>query len=106
MHYSQGAPCRRQAAGVRRGLTLNTHLSDTELDRQADMGGVVTSGSLSGAIIKILTQNARGVGLIPALSDFHHLLDIGAMTRILYKLHAVWLLNLPCVCTSKSFACM
>ena len=38
----------------------------------------------------------------------HHTHDNGAMAMILYKLCAVWLLNLPCVyiCVCKTIACM
>ena len=83
------------------GVLVCTDLWDKELHRQVCMGIAVTSGSLDGT----LAWKARNVGLSSALdtifSIFVTLKTLVAMTMILYKLHAVWLLNLPCVCICK-----
>ena len=53
---------------------------------------------------------ARDVGLSPALGrvfpNFITHTTLVAITMILYKLCAVCLLNLPCVCLCKAIACM
>ena len=57
-----------------------------------------------------LAWNAKDVGFDfrsrRDISNFHHPHDSGAVTRILYKLCVVWLLNLPCVCICNAIACM
>ena len=62
---------------------------------------VMTTGSLGGVMVSTLVQNAIDVGSIPTLGAVFPIFvsphDIGAVTRILYKLCTVWLLNLPCV---------
>ena len=49
-----------------------------------------------------LAQNAKDVGSSPALGTefpiFVTPMTLVAVTIILYKLLAIWLLNLPCVC--------
>ena len=63
------------------------------------MGTVVTSGSLGGVIISTLVQNVRDTGLILVLGTIFPIfitpITLVAMTMMLYKLCAVWLLNLP-----------
>ena len=65
---------------------------------------MVTSGSLCGGMV------ARDVGLSLALGTifpvFITLTTLVIMTIILYKLHDVWLLNLPCICICKAIASM
>ena len=79
-----------------------TDLSGKELHRQVGMSSIVTTGSLVGVMVSTLAQNARGVGLIPALGTivpiFITPVMLVAMAMILYKLCDVWLLNLPCAC--------
>ena len=57
-----------------------------------------------------LAQNIRDVGSIPALGTLFPVfitpITLVAMARILYKLYAVWLLNLPCVYICKVIACI
>ena len=58
-----------------------------------------------------LARNARDVGSIPALDTMFNITFVAPMplvaaTRILYKLHALWLLNLPCVCKCKAITCV
>ena len=78
--------------------------------RQVGMGVVVISGSLSGGMVSTLICNSRYLGSISALGAILPisitLMTPVAMTMIMYKLHAVWLLNLPGVCKCKVIACM
>ena len=65
------------------------------------MGTMLTSQSLGGVMVNTLAWNTRGVGFIHALGAifaiFITLTALVAVTRSLYKLCAVWLLNEPCV---------
>ena len=64
---------------------------------------MITSGILGGVMVSILTWNARDVGSIPALCTIFPVFitptTLVAVTMNLYKLHAVWFLNLPCELT-------
>ena len=57
-----------------------------------------------------LARNARDVGSIPSLVTIFPIfvtpMTLVAVTMILYKLCAAWLLNLPCVCKCKVIVCM
>ena len=61
----------------------------------------VTSGSLGGVMVSTLVQNARDMDSIPPLGatfpNFITRMTLVAVPKILYKRHAVWLLNVPCV---------
>ena len=61
-------------------------------------------------MVSTLERIARGVGLNPALVVIFPICitpkALVTMTRILYKLCAVWLLNLPSECISTLLACM
>ena len=52
-------------------------------------------------MVSTLARNAKDVGSIPTLAAIFHIFItptmLVALTMILYKLCAVWLLNLPCV---------
>ena len=48
-------------------VVVCTDLLGKELHRHADMGIVVTSGSLRGLMVSILARNAKDVGSILAL---------------------------------------
>ena len=62
---------------------------------------VVKSGSLDGVMVNTLALNARGVGLIPALSAIFPIfitpMTLAVMSMILYKIPAIWLSNLSYV---------
>ena len=66
------------------------------------MGTVVASGSLGVVMVRTLALNAKDVGPIPALDAIFSILitpmTLLTVTRILYKVCAVWLLNLPYIC--------
>ena len=69
---------------------------------QIDVGTVMASRSLGGVMVSTQTQNGRDMDLIPVVGAILPLvitpMILVAVTMILYKLCAVWLLNLPCVC--------
>ena len=82
-------------------------LSGKEPRRQVGVGIVLTSGSLHG--VMVAHWNARDVGLSPALGTIFTIFitpTASSMTTILYKLHGVWLLNLPCVCICTVISCI
>ena len=60
----------------------------TEPYRQVGMGRLLTSICLDGVMVSMLIWNAIDVSSIPI---FFPPMTLGAMTRILYKLCAVWL---------------
>ena len=61
-------------------------------------------------MVSILAHNAIVVGSNPALGEiftnFIIPMILVTRTRILYKLHVVWLLNLPWVCVCKCITCI
>ena len=83
------------------GVVVCAELSGKKLHRQVGIGRVVTSGNLGGVMVITLTRNARDMGSIPTLSVLFRILTnlmmLVAMTKIMYKVHSVCLLNLPCV---------
>ena len=70
----------------------------------------MTSGKPTWRNGSTLTKNARDVGLTPTLGTvfpiFSAPMTLVVVSMILYKLHAVRLLNLPCVCICKAIACI
>ena len=74
------------------------------------MGRVVILVSICGVMVSTLAWNARDVGSIPALgTEFGSFITpttLVAVTMILYKLSAVWLLNLPCLYVWEVPVCM
>ena len=80
---------------------VSTDFLGKEPHRQVDVDSVVTSGSLGGVMVSTLAWNASDVDPIPALGAIFPIfitpVTLVAMSMILYKLHAVWSLNLPCV---------
>ena len=60
---------------------------------------VMTSESVGGVMVSTLAQNERDVSLITALGAIFPIFitptTMAVVTRILCKLHALWLLNLP-----------
>ena len=62
----------------------------------------MTHPPASGPMVRILTLEWQKYGFDSNsrhnISHFHHPHDTGAVTRILYKLQAVWLLNLSIAC--------
>ena len=67
------------------------------------VGIVVTSGKPTWST---LAWNSRDVGSIPTVGTIVITpMTQVAVTRILYKLCAVWLVNLLCVCVCKSIVC-
>ena len=87
---------------VQRAITcvvvVCTDFSGREPHRQVDVGRMVTSQSLGGVIVNTPTWNAGEGGSIPALGAIFPIFittrDTGSMTRTVYKLHTVSLLNL------------
>ena len=69
---------------------------------------MLASGSLGGVMVNTLAWNTRVVGSISALGTIFPIFItptiLIAVTMILYKLLAVWLLNLPCVCVYEGIA--
>ena len=59
------------------------------------MGMVVILGNLGGEVVRDMGLS-HTLGAIFAI--FISCTTVVVMTKILYKLCAVWLLNLPCVC--------
>ena len=61
-------------------------------------------------MVSTLARNAKDVGSNTILETLFSIFIIRrspvAMTMILYKVHIVWLLNLPCVCICTVTACM
>ena len=94
-----------------KGVVVCTDLSGKEPHRLLGMGRVVTSGILCGVMLSTLAWNARCQFDFCSWSDishFHHrppmtLVDV---TMILYMLHPVWLLNLPCVYMYMHMHCL
>ena len=74
-------------------VVVDTNISGKEPVRQVRVSILVTSGSACSVKVRTLAWNARDVGSIPTLgatfSVFITPHDIGAVTKILYKLHAV-----------------
>ena len=68
-------------------------LSGKEPHWHVGVGSMVTPGSLGGDVVSTLVQNARYVGLIPALGTVFPIwippMTLVDMTTILYKLHDV-----------------
>ena len=90
-------------------VVVCTDLSGKRLDRQG-VNRVMKSGNLTGGMVSIPAQNTRVVGLYSALTIIFPILIIAAtpigVACMQYKLCAVLLLNLPCVCKCKCIACM
>ena len=85
-----------------RYVVVSTDLSGKEPHRQVGVGSTVTSRSLGGKLVSTLARNVRDVGSIPVLSAIFSIFvtptTLVAVTRILYMLCVVCVLNLPCVC--------
>ena len=91
-------------------VVVCTVLSGKALHRPVDMGIMVTSWKHMWWNGSTLARNARDVGLNPALCTVFPIvvppMTMFAMTRILYKLHTVRLLNLPCLYICMTIACV
>ena len=78
---------------------LELHYCNSKL--QVGVGIVVTSGSLGGVMVSTLVWNTRDVASILILGTIFPIfitpMTLVAVIMNLYKLHAVWLLNVPCV---------
>ena len=86
--------------------SLHADLWGKELHTQVGVGIVVTSGKPMWCNGSKMAWNGRcGFDSCSGynVSHFCHIHDTGL---ILYKLHVVWLLNLPCVCVCKANAFM
>ena len=77
---------------------------------QVAVSRVMQPDCLGGVMVSTLAQNARDVDSIPALSAifliFITLPITGAMVRLLYKVHFMCLLNLPCIFICKVISCV
>ena len=65
---------------------------------------VVTSQSFDGKVVSTLALDARDIGSIPTLGTFPTFIPpttVSKFARVRYKLCAVWLLNLSCMCIYK-----
>ena len=77
-----------------------TDLWDKTPNRPGSVKSAIPSGHLGSEMVSTVAWNGKTCGVNSCWmcdpSHFHQSYDTGVMTRILYKLCTLWLLNQPC----------